>query len=115
MQCQRKKNLIEPYITDLVAQLPRKDVHDAVIRNSLRILQKVEIPEQIHGEVMNACFGFLEDPAVPAAFKAFSLTILGNLSKRYPELKQELKVIVEERRDLETAAFRSRGKKIVGR
>jgi hypothetical protein len=106
-------SIITPYIKDLVAQLSRKDVHDAVIRNSVRILQEIEIPEQLHGELMNACFNFIESPLTPIAIKAFSLTTLFNLSKSYPEIKNELKLIIEERWDNETAAFRSRGKKIL--
>ena len=53
--------LVKPYIKDPVAQLSRKDVHDAVIRNSVRILQQIEIPESLHGEVMNNCFDFIAD------------------------------------------------------
>jgi hypothetical protein len=107
------KDIIVLYIPVLVAQLSRTDVHDAIIRNSLRILQEVEIPEDLHGEVMNVCFNFIEDPAAAIAFKAFSLTILHNLSKIYPELKNELKLIIEARWDTETPAFRSRGRKIL--
>jgi hypothetical protein len=110
----RKPEMITPHIKDLVAQLQRKDVHNAVIRNSVRILEQIEIPEKFHGEVMNACFGFIETPATPAAIKAFSLTTLYNLSKKYPEIGPELKLIIEEKWDTETAAFRSRGKKILG-
>ena len=105
--------IIKPYIKDLVKQIQRKDVHPAVIRNSVRILEKINIPEEFHGEVMNACFVFIETPATPAAIKAFSLTTLFNLSKHYPEIKSELKMIIEERWDTETAAFRSRGRKIL--
>ncbi|MEI9912474.1 MAG: hypothetical protein WDO71_24170 [Bacteroidota bacterium] len=45
--------------------------------------------------------------------KAFSLTILQNLSRLYPEIRNEIKVIIEERWEHETAAFRSRAKKIL--
>ena len=110
----KKPEMIRPYIKDLVAQLQRKDVHNAVIRNSVRILEQIEIPEKFHGEVMNACLGFIETPATPAAIKAFSLTTLFNLSKKYPGICPELKLIIEERWETETAAFRSRGKKILG-
>jgi len=96
-----------------VAQLSRKDVHDAVIRNSVRILQQIEVPDSLHGELMNHCFGFIESPSTPVAIKAFSLTTLFNLSKLYPEIKHELKLIIEERWNNETAAFKSRGKKIL--
>ena len=108
-----KPTLIMPHIKDIVAQLQRTDVHNAVIRNSVRILEDIDIPEAYHGEVMNACFAFIEKPSTPAAIKAFSLTTLYNLSKQYLEIKPELKLIIEERMDNETAAFKSRAGKIL--
>lgn len=108
-----KPDLIAPYIKHIVAQLRRTDVHNAVIRNSVRILEDIAIPEEYHGDVMNACFAFIEKPATPAAIKAFSLTTLYNLSMQYPEIKAELKLIIEERIDNETAAFKARVRKIL--
>jgi hypothetical protein len=58
-------------------------------------------------------FSFIETPTTPIAIKAFSLKTLQNLAKRYPEIKAELKLIIQERWETETAAFRSRGKKIL--
>lgn len=110
---EKNPEMIRPYIKDLVSQMQRTDVHDSVIRNSVRVLELIEIPEEFHGEVMNACFHFIETPSTPAAIKAFSLTTLFNLSKQYPEIRSELKLIIEERWDTETAAFRSRGKRIL--
>lgn len=107
--------MITPYIGNLVAQLQNTKAHPAVIRNTVRILQAMEIPETYHGEVMNACFQFIETPVTPVAIKAFSLSALFNLSKIYPEIKTELKLIIEERWETETAAFRSRGKKILAK
>ena len=109
----QKPDVIEPYIKDLIAQLPRKDVHDAVIRNSVRILQQIKIPESLHGELMNHCFAFIESNSTPVAIKAFSLTTLFNLSKSYPEIKNELQLLIEERWNHETAAFKNRGSKIL--
>lgn len=109
----KKPEMITPYIKDLVSQMQRIDIHNAVIRNSVRIIEQITIPEKFHGEVMNACFGFIETAYTPIAIKAFSLTTLFNLSKQYPEIKPELKLIIEENWDSETAAFRSRGKKIL--
>ncbi len=109
----KNPEMIVPYIKDLVSQIQRTDVHPAVLRNSVRILELIEIPEIFHGQVMNACFQFIETPSTPIAVKAFSLTTLYNLSKYYPEIKHELKLIIEENWDHETAAFRSRGRKIL--
>jgi hypothetical protein len=110
----RKRNdLMQPYAGILVDQLKRNDVHDAVIRNSARILEEIEVPEQLHGEVMDACFGFIQNRQSAIAIRAFSLTILYRLSLIYPEITNELRFVIEEHMDYETAAFRSRGKKIL--
>lgn len=109
----KNPEIIKSYIKDLVSQLQRTDVHNAVIRNSVRLLEVIEIPEEYHSNVMNACFKFIETPSTPVAIKAFSLTTLYNLSKTYPGIKPELKLIIEERLPHETAAFKSRGKKIL--
>jgi len=112
---QKRPDIIEPYMGVLVSQLNKTDVHDAVIRNSLRILEELTIPEEFHGEVMNACFTFLQKRETAIAIKAFALTVLFNLSKIYPDIKNELRFIIEENIDYETAAYKSRGKKILAR
>jgi hypothetical protein len=109
----KKPVMIRPYVKDLVTVLEKKEVHDAVIRNSLRVLEDVDIPAEHHGVIINACFNFLEKPGYPLAFKVYSMTIIAKLSAIYPEIKQELKLIIEENLDNGTPAFKSRGKKIL--
>jgi len=111
----KKPEMILPHIQEIVSQLKRKDVHAAVIRNSVRILEDIDIPEEFHGEVMDACFSFIESPSTPVAIKAFSLKTLDNLSRYYPDIKAELKLIIEERWETGSAAFRSRAKKIMAK
>jgi len=108
-----KPSMILPYIKLLVDQLERKDVHDAVIRNSVRVLEDIEIPEELHGVVMNACFNLIEKASTPVAIKAFSLTTLYKLSKKYPEIRPELKLLIEEKKEHETIAFCARANKIL--
>jgi hypothetical protein len=105
--------LIKPYFGKLLGNLGKKGLHDAVIRNTVRLLQDVEIPKKYHGKLMSICFDFIQSNETRVAVKAFSLTILQNLSKQYPDMLPELKLIIQERWDHETAAFRSRGKKIL--
>lgn len=108
-------DLITPYFKQIIPLLEKPGVHDAVKRNIVRLLQDVEIPKKYHGQVMNVCFDFIADVETAVAIKAFSLTILDNLSKLYPDIRAELKLIIEERWEHETAAFRSRAKKILAR
>ena len=112
---QKRPELVQPYAGVLISQLKRTDVHNAVIRNSLRILEDLDIPEEFHGEVMDACFQFLQKRDTAIAIKAFALTVLFNLSKIYPDIKNELRVIIEENMDYETAAYKSRGRKILAK
>ncbi len=104
---------IMPYIKTLVYQLHRKDVHVAILRNSLRILERIKIPEVLHGEVIDTCFKFLVDVNAAIAVKAFAMGILDKLSNFYPEILPELKLIIEDKWEHETPAFKSRGRKIL--
>ncbi|MBS1660637.1 MAG: hypothetical protein JST68_06260 [Bacteroidetes bacterium] len=105
--------LIGPYFKRLLDNLQRKDIHVAVIRNTVRLLQDVAIPKKHQGRVMSICFDFIQSPETPIAVKAFSLTILSNLSVDYPEIKTELRLIIEDQYEHSTAAFRSRAKKVL--
>ena len=105
--------LIDPYFRPLLDNLARKDIHVAVIRNTVRLLQDVDIPKRYHGRVMSTCFDFIQSAETPIAVKAFSLTILANFSSQYPEIRAELQLIIEDQWEHATAAFRSRAKKIL--
>ncbi|HYE53453.1 MAG TPA: hypothetical protein VD996_01370 [Chitinophagaceae bacterium] len=111
---QNHPSLITPYLKRLIDNLGKPGMHDAVIRNTVRLLQYVTIPEKFHGQVMTTCFNFIQSNETAAAIKAFSLTILQNLAKQYPEILPEIRTIIEERWEHETAAFRSRARKLMG-
>lgn len=105
--------LIQKHFGRLLKNLRKPGLHDAVKRNTVRLLQDIIIPKKYHGDVMNICFDYIISPNEKPAVKAFSLTVLQHLSKDYPEIKQELKTIIEDRWDLESTAFKSRAKKIL--
>jgi hypothetical protein len=104
---------IEKHFSKLIKNLHKAGIHDSVKRNTVRLLQHIEIPKKFHGEIMDICFHYLSSPDEPVAVKAFSLTVLHNLSKQYPQIKNEMKLIIEERWEHETAAFHSRAKKFL--
>jgi hypothetical protein len=104
---------ISKNFSKLVKNLHKPGIHDSIKRNTVRLLQHVDIPKKFHGEIMAICFQYISSHSEPVAVKAFSLSILQQLSKQYPEIKHELKLIIEERWPHETAAFRSRAKKVL--
>jgi len=105
--------LIKKYLRNLLQNLDKPNLHNAVIRNTFRLLQFVEIPSSIHGLAADTAFRFLNDKKQPVAIHVFSMTVLGNLCKKYPELKNELVPIIKERMAYSTPGFQSRGKKIL--
>jgi len=104
--------LIGKHWSELIENLQKPDLHDAVKRNTIRFLEDIEIPEEYHGEILNLCFGYLESPSEPLAVKAFSMSVLGNLAKYYPEIIPELKLIIEDQLPHQTVGFRTRARKV---
>ena len=104
---------IQKHYSKLLKNLDKKGIHEAVKRNTVRILQYVDIPEKFHGQVMDICFNYISSPTEAVAIKAFSITVLQNLAKKYPEIVNELKLVIEERWDYETVAFKTRAKKLL--
>jgi hypothetical protein len=105
--------LIDKNWKKLIAKLKKKGEHDSVKRNGVRLMQDIEIPEKYHGEIMNICFGFLESPTEPLAIKCFSMSVLGNIAVKYPDIKPELRLIIEDQLPHQTAGFKSRAKRVL--
>ena len=104
---------MKKHYSKLLKNLNKKGIHEAVKRNTVRLLQYVEIPEKFHGQVMNICFNFINSHTEAVAVKAFSLTVLQHLARQYPGIINEIKLMIEERWDHETVAFRTRAKNIL--
>ena len=110
MCCEKHPSLIKPHLKKMILNL-RNDVHDAVKRNSVRILQNIDLPEELLGEAADICFQLLSSRQEPVAVKVFSMTVLLNIVKKVPELKNELKIIIEDQLPDASAGFLSRGRK----
>jgi hypothetical protein len=105
--------LLTPYLEKLILNLQNNNLKAATKRNTVRVLQDVKIPENLHGIIANICFQYLQNPSEAIAIKVFSMTIIQNLTKDYPELKEELRFILEDRLPFQSAGFRSRAGKIL--
>ena len=105
--------LIKNKFAELIANLKKTGIHDAVKRHTMRLLPSIEIPEKQEGAVMDICFSYIEDPREAVAVKAFSLTVLEKMARKYPEIIPELTLIIEDQMPHQTAAFKVRAKKIL--
>jgi hypothetical protein len=103
-------NFITKHWAALIKNLQKPNLHNAVKRNSIRLLQNISIPKKYQGQIMDICFNYVESPTEAVAVKAFSLTVLSNLAQQYPEIIPEIKLLIEEQLERQTAAFKSRAK-----
>lgn len=108
----RHIHLLHPYIEKMVDNL-NNPVHVAVKRNTVRIFQDINIPDELLGKVADRCFTYLDDPKEAVAVRAFSMTVLYNICQKEPELKNELRLVIEEHIEYGSPGFKSRGKKIL--
>lgn len=104
-------NLINPHLKSILVFAQKPGVHDAVRRNTMRLLQFVAIPKTLKGTVADLCFKYLGSPSEPIAVKVFAMTVLTQLAAEYPELKNELIPLIEQQMPYGSAGFRSRGMK----
>ena len=74
-------------------------------RSIAKMCVYVTLPEKLEGEIMSALFEWLTDPKVIVTTKYFSLKALYKLSLKYPEIKSELKLTIEEQMYNYTNAF----------
>ncbi len=110
---ERYPALVQKYLPRIVRKLQQPGLHDGVKRNTVRMLQHIDIPLPLHGMVMNTCFDYLADPKEAVAIKAFSMTVLQKLAAQYPDIMPELKALVEDQLPHQTPAFKSRAKKLM--
>ena len=109
---QQHAHVLMPFLSEMVRNLDNPK-HDAVIRNTIRTLQYVDIPEDLQGEVYEKCFIYLIGHKYPTAIKAFSSTVLVNIAMELPELKEELIIAIEEQIPFTTVGFVNRAKKLL--
>lgn len=110
---EKKPELLHKYLPIIIQKLESKENSQAIIRNIFRTLQFVEIPEKLEGFVLTKGFEFLNNNNSSIAVKVFSMSVLFNLSKKYTEIQNELKLSLENQLEHASAGFKSRATKIL--
>ncbi len=105
-------NLIKPHLKSILKMLDKKDAHVAVKRNIMRLLQDIEIPKQLYGTLTDKCFTLM-DPKETIAVRVFSMSVLARIAKAEPDLKKELRIVIEDQLPYGSAGFLSRAKKVL--
>jgi hypothetical protein len=103
---------IKTHEPGLIKALNQSHVHDAIKRNILRVWREFLPDDEILGEVFDCCSTLLRNPHEPGAIRAFAMQVMGNIVVRYPELKHELMLTVEDALLHSTPAIASSARKV---
>jgi len=114
--CEKFPELLKPHTKRIIRELEHLE-DEGVIRNLLKIISEVplKLSHKDKSILVNLCFDYLVSGQYPVAIRVFSMQILFNLSRDFPEIGQELARILEEELPDETPGYRSRARRILGR
>ncbi len=110
---ERYPHLLRPYLKQMIARMEEPGVHVSVRRNVVRILQFIDIPKHLLGMTATVCFKYLGSAKETIAVKAFSMTVLGRIALQNPDLKRELRLVIEQQFAYGSAGFCSRARKVL--
>jgi hypothetical protein len=107
----RSPEHIRPYLKKIISHLQKKENHDAVIRNGVKILENIEIPKSLMGAAADLCFRLMRDPAKAIAIRCYAMTTLSHLAQVEPELKNEIMLVINDQLPFAGSGFRSRARR----
>jgi hypothetical protein len=105
--------LIPPHLRTLLRKIEQPGLHDAAPRNILRALMKVPIPDSLIGRIVNLCTRFLSASNSAIAVRCEALYVLARVAKKYPDLRQELRLLAVRWEHHESPGIRAAVRKIL--
>jgi hypothetical protein len=106
--------VVKPSIGNLLANLRRPNLHDAIKRNTMKAIAALEVPDNLAGSAADIAFALLNSPGEAVAVKVYAMAVLEGLCRREPALSAELRLSIEHQLPLETkAAFHSRARHVL--
>lgn len=106
-------DVLAPFLKKMIAKVKEPGVHNAVRRNTLRILQTIDIPRGLLGTVVDLCFDALASPKETIAVKVYAMTVIVRIAKKEPDLEKELRLVVGQQLPGAGPAFRARARHVL--
>lgn len=101
-------DLFTPWLKKICHHILKPGLHDAVRRNGAKVLELSVIPKRLLGVVTDTCFKLLATPAETIATRCYCMTVLEKICRSEPDLRAELKMIINDEMPFASAGFRSR-------
>ena len=102
--------LAQPHLPRLIA-FAKSPPHVSGKRNVTRLLQDCAMDEEVEGLAYELCWELARSPKEDIAVRACSLTVLGRIAMKYPELRTEVLGVAKDFMQTDSAGLISRAKK----
>ena len=106
---QSHPSLFEPHHAKLIHRLKDPSTPIAIRRNTVRLYQFAEIPEEIESELYDLCIQYIVSMNEAIAVRAFSITVCERIAMRYPDLIPELMLCIESVIPTGSSGLKNRG------
>lgn len=109
---EKRPEVLAPHIKVLFRALRKPGASVAIRRNVVRLLQDVDVPKGIAGEVFSDCLERIVDPREAIATRAFAIRAAARIAESHAELRRELSLVLKEvLMQPTTPALRNRARK----
>ncbi|MEM7602450.1 MAG: hypothetical protein AAF357_13655 [Verrucomicrobiota bacterium] len=106
--------MVQPFLGDLLQNLSRQGLHDAVKRNTMKVVAESALPDEISGLAVDTSFRLLNSPEESLAARVHAMTVLERMCQREPSLVNELRVTIEHHLPYEErSGFKTKARRVL--
>jgi len=110
----RNPGIIVPVMREALALL-QEPKHDAVHRALVRTMSRQKIPEDYEGELYDLSIAWIASPLKAVAIRIYCMEIASGIAMPYPELRDEVRMVIEAQMTWGSAGYKSRGNRVIKR
>ena len=90
-----KPDVVKPFLKELLENLKKPELHDAIKRNTMKAMTMLPIPDDLAGLAFDLGLRFLSDEGEAVATRLYSMAVLHKLCEREPALANEVILTIE--------------------
>ncbi|MFK7809438.1 MAG: hypothetical protein AB8F74_16665 [Saprospiraceae bacterium] len=103
-----------PFLSEMIDEIQNLEHHDAIRRNVMKILAATsDIPEDQSAVLFDFCVELVINKNTAIAIKAFAMDVMVNIAMPFEELRNEVKVVLEDQVKHGSKGVKSRANKLL--
>lgn len=107
-----RPDLIQPYLKPMLETVEHLK-QSGQKRGILKLLSQNAFPAEPTGSFINYCFDLVQSKSEPVAGRVYAMQVLCNISQSIPDIKNELRIVIEDAMIEGSPGIISRGRKIL--